>query len=199
MGIIGRLNRLLGKSGPPAAEPVVDQKGEEPVRADRRRQERVDARTGTRVLIIDDSPTIIAALRKFLRTAGFKTFEALDAESGIAVARREKPELIFLDIVLPGINGFAALRTLRRDPELRAIPVIMMSGNEQATEQFFGSRIGADDFMKKPFSREEVFARIVRLLDGDRIPRRAIPSAEAVQLSLSRAGDPGELRLPGAQ
>ncbi|WP_417068307.1 response regulator [Niveibacterium terrae] len=178
MGIIGRLNRLLGKSGPPPTEPAGDQKGEEPVRADRRRQERVDARAGTRVLIIDDSPTIIAALRKFLRTAGFKTFEALDAESGIAVARREKPELIFLDIVLPGMNGFAALRTLRRDPELRGIPVIMMSGNEQATEQFFGSRIGADDFMKKPFSREEVFARIARLLDEDRIPRRALRTAE---------------------
>ena len=88
----------------------------------------------------------------------------------------ERPDLIFLDIVLPGMNGFAALRALRRDAATRDIPVIMISGNEQATEQFYAHRIGADDFMKKPFSRAEVFARIERLLDPDRIPRR-IPVA----------------------
>jgi twitching motility two-component system response regulator PilH len=182
VSIIGRLNRLLGKAETTPAEAAGLRKGGHIARIDRRRQNRVDARTGTRVLIIDDSPTIIAALRKFLRTAGYQTFEALDAENGIEVARREKPELVFLDIVLPGMNGFAALRTLRRDPDLREIPVIMMSGNEQATEQFFGSRIGADDFMKKPFSREEVFARIVRLLDEERIPRRpAIAVRDALE------------------
>ena len=67
------------------------------------------------------------------------------------VPEEHRPELIFLDIVLPGMNGFAALRAIRRDPMLRDIPVIMMSGNEQAMEKFFGTRIGADDFMKKPF------------------------------------------------
>lgn len=188
MGIIGRLNKLLGKAEPIPTGPVEHQKQASVARIDRRRHDRVEARSGTKVLIIDDSPTIIAALRKFLRTAGYKTFEALDAENGIAVARREKPELIFLDIVLPGMNGFAALRTLRRDPELREIPVIMMSGNEQATEQFFGSRIGADDFMKKPFSREEVFARVVRLLDENRIPRRPAIAARDAQ----EGGTPAE-------
>lgn len=140
---------------------------------ERRTRKRVDAREGTRVLIVDDSPTIVAALKKFLRSAGYVTQEALDAEKGIELARTEKPDLVFLDIVLPGMNGFAALRTLRRDPVTRDIPVIMISGNEQATEQFFGSRIGADDFMKKPFSRFEVFARIERLLDADCVPRRS--------------------------
>jgi len=70
------------------------------------------------------------------------------------------------------MNGFAALRRLRRDPQTEPIPVIMISGNEQATEQFFGARIGADDFMKKPFSRQEIFARIERLLDDQQHPCR---------------------------
>jgi twitching motility two-component system response regulator PilH len=125
-------------------------------------------------LIIDDSRTVVAALKKILRSAGYLTLEALDAESGLEIARTELPDIIFLDIVLPGMNGFAALRALRRDPNTRDIPVIMISGNEQATEQFFGTRIGADDFMKKPFSRFEVFARIERLLDENLMPRRVI-------------------------
>ncbi|HJV93456.1 MAG TPA: response regulator, partial [Azonexus sp.] len=135
----------------------------------------VNAREGTRVLIIDDSKTIVTVLKKFLRSAGYETLEALDAESGLTQLQSHPPELIFLDIMLPGMNGFAALRAIRRDPRTRDIPVIMMSGNEQAMEQFFGTRIGADDFMKKPFSRHEVFFRIERLLDEHFVPRRADP------------------------
>jgi DNA-binding response OmpR family regulator len=74
--------------------------------------------------------------------------------------------------VLPGMNGFAALRILRRDPNTRNIPVIMISGNAEAAEQFYAQRIGADDFMKKPFSRPELFARIDRLFDGEDVMRR---------------------------
>ncbi|MEO6104704.1 MAG: response regulator, partial [Pseudoxanthomonas sp.] len=67
-----------------------------------------------------------------------------------------------------------ALRTLRRDPITKELPIIMISGNAQATEQFYVQRIGADDFMKKPFSRAEVFKRIEALLDDDGIPRHSI-------------------------
>jgi len=101
--------------------------------------------------------------------------EAGDAEKGVEIARAERPDMIFLDIVLPGMNGFAALRQLRRDPVTREIPIIMISGNEQATEQFYAQRIGADDFMKKPFSRSEVIARIERLLDAEQVPKRPAP------------------------
>lgn len=146
---------------------------------ERRLRPRVSARAGTRILIVDDSATIVALLRKFLRQNHCVTLEAGDAETAVEIARAEHPDCIFLDIVLPGMNGFAALRILRRDPLTRDIPVIMMSGNEQATEQFYAQRIGADDFMKKPFSRPEVFARVERLLDDDLIPRRQ-QSAPAV-------------------
>jgi twitching motility two-component system response regulator PilH len=98
-----------------------------------------------------------------LEQEGYAPIEALNAEEGIKLAVDEQPQLIFLDIVLPGMNGFAALRTLRRNPKTQTIPIIMMSGNEQATEQFWAEKIGADDFMKKPFSRAEVLTRVERL------------------------------------
>lgn len=143
-----------------------------PPAVERRIRKRINARKGARALIIDDSPTIIAVLRKILRSAGYQTLEALDAERGVELIRQEKPDLVFLDIILPGMNGFGALRLIRKDPQIQHVPVIMISGNEHATEQFYANRIGADDFMKKPFSRFEVFARIENLLDADRVPRR---------------------------
>ena len=172
MGILEQLKALFGRHTPAPPAPSVLPELAEPAAAERRTRQRVNAREGTRVLIIDDSKTIVTVLKKFLRSAGYETLEALDAESGLTLLQQHRPELIFLDIMLPGMNGFAALRAIRRDPATRDIPVIMMSGNEQAMEQFFGARIGADDFMKKPFSRHEVFFRIERLLDDNLIPRR---------------------------
>lgn len=139
---------------------------------ERREKPRVNARPGTRVLIVDDSTTIVAVLRKMLQQNGYQTLEAYTAEEALELARDLVPDLIFLDIVLPGMDGFAALRALRREPATKQVPIIMISGNVQATEQFYVQRIGADDFMKKPFSRPEVFARIERLLDAEGVPRR---------------------------
>ncbi len=161
---------------PPPESPVADDAAppSAPRRHDgpeRRQRPRRSVRPGVRALVIDDSPTILALLRRMLRQNAFEVFEALDAESGIEIARRERPHLVLLDIVLPGMDGFNALRTLRRDPLTRDVPVIMISGNAQATEQFYVQRIGADDFMKKPFSRAELFSRIEALLDDEGVPR----------------------------
>jgi twitching motility two-component system response regulator PilH len=139
---------------------------------DRRLRPRVNPREETRVLVIDDSPTILTAMKRFLESAHCVFLGALDAKMGMEVALTQKPDMIFLDIVMPGINGFAALRALRKNARTRDIPIVMMSGNEQAKAQFFGAHIGADDFMKKPFTRFEVFAHIARLLDEDCVPRR---------------------------
>ena len=155
----------------PAFDPGAEDASNKPL-VERRKNERRNALKGSRALLIDDSKTVVISLRKILVSTGYVTFEAFDAESGIELARAESPDVIFLDIVLPGMNGFAALRALRRDPLTKDIPIIMISSNEQATEQFYGDRIGADDFMKKPFGREEVFARLERLLDEDLQLRR---------------------------
>lgn len=183
---MGFFTRLFGLGAKSASTPEIELPHEE-----RRSKPRINAREGTRVLVIDDSATVLAMFRKVLRSAGYVVLEAADAETGLETARAEKPELIFLDIVLPGMNGFAALRHLRRDPQTQAIPVIMISGNEQATEQFFGARIGADDFMKKPFSRQEVFARIEHLLDAELVPRRPEQAFKAAESSETSQRDGG--------
>ncbi len=175
MDMVSKLRAWFQASPVAKPEPVFEP---DVAASDRREKDRRGAATGTRVLIIDDSPTIVALLRRMLRQNELETLEAGDAEKGIETAKAEVPDLIFLDIVLPGMNGFAALRHLRKDPITKDIPIIMISGNEQATEEFYVHRIGADDFMKKPFSRAEVFARIDRLLDDNRVPRRIQQAAD---------------------
>ena len=173
--------------------------GEDTRPPERRELPRVNPRPGTRVLVIDDSHTVIVILKRFLESAGCAVIEAIDAKAGLQHALTQKPELIFLDIVMPGINGFAALRALRKNANTRHIPVIMMSGNEQATAQFFGINIGADDFMKKPFSRAEVFARLQRLLDDEGVPRRFADSDFADIVPPTHVAQPASPETPAPQ
>ncbi|MDR2261715.1 MAG: response regulator [Azoarcus sp.] len=164
---------------------------------ERRKRARANPRKGARILVIDDSPTILTAMKRFLESTECVFLGALDARTGLEMALTQKPELIFLDIVMPSINGFAALRALRKSPRTRDVPIIMMSGNEQAKAQFFGAHIGADDFMKKPFSRFEVFARIARLLDDEGIPRRPpLPGSAPQEMPFGEAA--AERSLPAA-
>jgi DNA-binding response OmpR family regulator len=141
--------------------------GNEP--GERRAVPRSGMPKGALVLVVDDSATIRAVLGKMLNQDGHVVLKAPDGETAIEMARKEKPDLIFLDIVMPGMNGFAVLRALRREPETHDIPIVMISGNLQATEQFYVQRFGADDFMKKPFGRGEVFARIQHLTKSGRL------------------------------
>ena len=166
MSIFKQIKSILNKSDVATTSADVAKAGP----TERRRRKRLTHK-GRRILIIDDSATIVASLGGILRSAGCHTSEAADAETGIEAIRREKPDLVFLDIVLPGMNGFAALRVIRRDPLAQNIPVIMISGNEQDTEQFYAKRIGADDFMKKPFSRYEVFAHMESLVLAGKLPQ----------------------------
>jgi twitching motility two-component system response regulator PilH len=183
MSIFDRLWGSARKKTPPstpaAASPITVPSAEATGAVERRQSPRKNARKGTRALIIDDSPTVVAVLRKALRSVGYETREALDAEHGLALIEQSPPDLVFLDIVLPGMNGFHALRLIRKNPAYQHIPVIMISGNEHAIEQFYVNRIGADDFMKKPFSRFEIFARVENLLDDGLVPRRKSSNAPA--------------------
>jgi DNA-binding response OmpR family regulator len=167
------LKKLLRQ---PAAPPVAESRTPAAARAkptapatpvkpvDRRLSPRQRMPQGSSILIIDDSKTMVAALGNMLRQNNFTIFEALDGEAGLEVLRKQKPSLIFLDLVLPGISGFDVLRRIRRSPYVGKVPVIAMSGNEAATEEYYVRRIGADDFMHKPCTRAEVFSRVERLL-----------------------------------
>jgi len=141
---------------------------------ERRHRPRAGTPRGLQVLVVDDSATIRAVLGKMLLQNGHVVLDAAGGEAGLELARQHVPDLIFLDVVMPGLNGFAVLRALRHDARTQGIPVIMISGNPQATEQFYVQRFGADDFMKKPFGRGDVFARIAGLVTAGRLsaPRR---------------------------
>jgi len=165
------------------------------------------AAVGARMLVVDDSPTICAVLGKMLRQDGYAVLKATDGKEAIELARNERPALIFLDIVMPGMNGFAVLRALRHDPLTRDIPIVMISGNPQATEQFYVQRFGADDFMQKPFDRDEVYLRIGQLvrcgrLDG-RLPSAPAPvealPALAAELSADELADIPDIAMPDAE
>jgi len=179
MSLLDRLKQLFADAkqakepapvAPPA--PMVELPDGQSSIPERRGKERINAVAGTKVLVIDDSATIVALMSRMLKQNDYAVLEAEDAEKGLEIAYRDNPAIIFLDIVLPGMSGFTALRHLRQDIRTKNIPIIMISGNEQATEQFYVQRIGADDFMKKPFSRAELFTRIQKLLDKDFIPVR---------------------------
>ncbi|MEW9573183.1 PleD family two-component system response regulator [Rhodanobacter sp. Si-c] len=154
-------------------------------RAEPRRQ----APRGTRMLVVDDSPTICAVLGRMLEQDAYAVQKAGDGERALELAKAELPELIFLDIVLPGINGFAVLRALRHDPLTAHIPIVMISGNPQATEQFYVQRFGADDFIRKPFGRVDVHASIETLVRAGRLGARP--------LELPQPATTGAAAIPG--
>jgi twitching motility two-component system response regulator PilH len=104
------------------------------------------------ILIIDDSPTEVHVMKKALEKEGFKTAVAGDGQEGIRLAREMHPDLIFMDVVMPGMNGYQATRTLVSDPDTTRIPIVMVTSKGQAVDRIYGLRQGAVDYMVKPVS-----------------------------------------------
>ena len=113
-----------------------------------------------RILIIDDSPTEIHVLKGMLEKNGFETLTAESGEEGIELARSEKPDLVLMDVVMPGLNGFQATRQLTRDEETSSIPVIICTTKDQETDKVWGKRQGARDYITKPVSEKELVDKI---------------------------------------
>ena len=113
---------------------------------------------GKKVLIVDDEKSISDILDYNLKKDGYETCCAYDGPSAIDMARAENPDLILLDIMLPGIDGFEVCRTLRG--EGNNVPIIMLTAREEETDKVFGLENGADDYITKPFSMRELLARV---------------------------------------
>ena len=103
-----------------------------------------------RVLIVDDSATEVQALTAILEGAGHEIMAAKNAEEGLALARSELPDLVLMDIVMPGLNGFQATRQLNKDATTKDIPVIVVSTKGGETDKVWGKRQGARDYLVKP-------------------------------------------------
>jgi len=110
----------------------------EKVDAERRGDERVKLPDDATILIIDDSRTAIAVLKRTLEPTGYSVISAASGEEGIDMAKLHMPDLILMDVIMPGLNGFQATRILRKEESTKNIPIIIISGNEQATEKFWG-------------------------------------------------------------
>lgn len=115
------------------------------------------------VLVVDDSPTDLHLLNGYLENNGFKTLNATSGEEAIQKASAEHPDLILMDVVMPGMNGFQATRSLARNPETRNIPVIVVTSKTQETDKIWAMRQGARDFVSKPID-EQTLIRMIRNL-----------------------------------
>ncbi|WP_078121154.1 response regulator [Thiosocius teredinicola] len=118
-----------------------------------------------KILIIDDSPTEQHVLTKILQQGGHEAFTASDGEAGIAAAKEQTPDVILMDVVMPGINGFQATRKLSRDPQTQHIPVLMVTTKDQDTDREWGMRQGAKGYLVKPVDGSELLQKIGDLLN----------------------------------
>ncbi len=123
------------------------------------------------ILVADDDPLIIRLLEHRLRHRGYDVISAPDGETALDLAIREKPDLILLDGMMPGLDGFEVLRRLKENPETIQIPVVMLTARNQEGDIVDGLTSGAADYMVKPFIPEELIARIQRIVgDGTQEP-----------------------------
>jgi twitching motility two-component system response regulator PilH len=106
------------------------------------------------ILIIDDSPTEVHAMKKALEKSGFTTVTAKDGQEGVRLAKEMHPDLIFMDVVMPGMNGYQATRAIVNDPGTKSIPVVMVSSKGLETDRVWGLRQGAVDYMVKPVAAD---------------------------------------------
>ena len=119
-----------------------------------------------KVLIVDDSPTEIHILRGMLEKHGFDCIEAESGELGIEKARSEQPDVILMDIVMPGLNGFQTTRQLTRDEATKHIPIIIVSTKSQETDKVWAMRQGAKDYLVKPVKEPALLERVNSILEG---------------------------------
>ena len=117
-----------------------------------------------RVLICDDEPYIVESVSYVVRRAGFDVLTAEDGDEALAAARRERPDLVFLDIMMPGIPGDEVCRRLKQDPATKSTHVVILTARGQEEDERRAMEMGADEFMTKPFSPRKLRARILQVL-----------------------------------
>jgi DNA-binding response OmpR family regulator len=128
-----------------------------------------------RVLVVDDEPHIRAVLRGYLEADGFAVSEAADGDEAVRRVRQDAPDLVLLDVMLPGIDGIEALRQVRTFSD---VYVIVVTARTEEVDKLVGLGVGADDYVTKPFSPREVAARVKAVLRRDRGARQAGPATD---------------------
>jgi two-component system response regulator VicR len=132
-----------------------------------------------RILVVDDEPAIVDVLVYNLQRANYEVLVARDGEQALTKARREEPDLIILDLMLPQVDGLEVCRAMRRE---RDVPIIMLTARDSEVDRVVGLELGADDYVVKPFSVRELMARVGSVL------RRAAPRQDEAETALVRVG-----------
>src|SRR5438874_7574548 len=146
------------------------------------------------ILVVDDEPGIVTIVRDYLEKAGFRVLTAGDGETALRLAGMERPNLMVLDLMLPGIDGLDIIRSLRANPALHRMSVIMLTARVEETDRLVGLELGADDYVTKPFSPRELVARVRAVLrraepEGDRdLVRRDDLTIDVPRMRITRAG-----------
>ena len=130
--------------------------------------------TKEKILIVEDEKDIIKMLEYNLKKEGFRTISAYDGEDAIDLAMREHPDIVLLDLMLPGIDGLEVCKSLKAEKKTKDIPIIMLTAKSQESDKILGLELGADDYVTKPFSPRELLARIKavlrRMKEKDKLP-----------------------------
>jgi DNA-binding response OmpR family regulator len=139
-----------------------------------------------KVLIVEDEPTLLETLEYNLTRQGYQVFTAADGLAALEVARQERPDVIVLDVMLPGIDGLEVCRILRRE---MSVPILMLTARADEVDKIVGLEVGADDYLAKPFSMRELLARVKALLRRVRLIREELSSEDDKTLSPRSRGE----------
>ena len=123
-----------------------------------------------KILIVDDSPSQLLGIQRIVEKLGHESITAEDGAAGVEVAKRELPDMVLMDVVMPNLNGFQATRTLSREATTKHIPVILVTTKDQDTDRIWGLRQGAKAYLTKPFSEDELAEVIERIFNARELP-----------------------------
>ena len=156
-----------------------------------------ETRPSKKVLVVDDERVLVETIGYNLRREGYATVSAYDGGEALTSARREKPDAIILDVMLPGLDGFEVCRAIRRE---MTVPILMLTAREGEVDKVLGLELGADDYLTKPFSMRELLARVKALLRRSEIVGGADgATAQAAGGQVSQAVQAGPLQIDPVQ
>ena len=139
-----------------------------------------------RILIVDDDREVVRLMKAYLEQAAYDVLTAHDGETAVHTIRRDHPDLILLDLNLPGRDGLEITRLIRSDPALAHIPIIMLTARIEDTDKIIGLEIGADDYVTKPYNPREVIARIRARLRSHDAPHSQTLQVGRLQMDINR-------------
>ena len=156
--------------------------------------------TKEKILIVEDEKDIVKMLDYNLKKEGFRTLSVCDGEDALDSASREQPDLIILDLMLPGMDGLEVCKILKNNTKTVSIPIIMLTAKSQESDKIIGLELGADDYITKPFSPRELIARIKavlrRIKEKDKLPellKKGDLTIDFSKISVAIKGKPIEL------